>query len=481
MSGTHSTGPEVRAAPIRVRLVAGFVAAMAVVLTAAGGFVYWRVRVALDASVDGRLATQSADLRRVLAAHPEDPAAALATLTEEQVTQVLRPDGTVTAATPSSPRRVLLTARQLATAGERPVRIDPGNLFTGRHRRLRIVAFPTASGIAVTAAPVSQRDEALRELLAQLALANLAALAVASAVGYQLAKSALAPVELYRARAQQIAAGDPSLRLDLGTGPDDEITRLGQTLNDMLAAQAAAAERQRRFVVDASHELRTPLSLLTTEVELALRRPRTSAEYEQTLQHIAADTSRLSRLADQLLALESSGDRTGGSGDLCAAARRACARGVAQGADVTASTPGSAQVLADDQQLDLLLGNLVDNAVRHGDGSVRLTVRLDGRHAVASVCDAGAGLPVELLPRAADRFRRIEGSRSTPGAGLGLALVHDLAVRLGGELRLCARGTHHTFPPARFPTVACKHPSGGAAATVVLPAAGGDPVRPVQP
>jgi len=464
----------VRPAPIRVRLAAGFVLTMLVVLTAAGGFVYWRVRVALDASLDGQLQTQAADLRRAVAAHPDDPAAAVAAVaTGEQLDQLLRPDGTVAAAAPRVARGALLRPSELAAARTSTVQADLGNLLTGRDRRLRVLAFPAPPGVAVTAVRIAQRDEALRELLAQLALANFAALAVAAVVGYQLARAALAPVDRYRARAEQIADGDQGVRLDVPTAPDDEITRLGHTLNDMLAAQADAAERQRRFVADASHELRTPLSLITTEVELALRRPRTNDEYEQTLRDVAADTARLSRLAGQLLALEAM-PPAGRSADLAEAVRRAAGRGSAQDSDVQADAPRPVPVAADDQQLDLLLGNLVDNAVRHGGGSV-VTVRAwqDSVCGIATVTDGGPGMPAAFVPHAVERFRRADEARTTAGSGLGLALVHELVIRLGGELRLCALGAHHTYPPARFPDIVCDHPAGGTSVSLVLPAAAG--------
>ena len=458
-----------RPAPIRVRLVAGFVLAMLVVLTGAGGFVYWRVRVALDASLDDRLRAQAADLRRAVAAHPADPAAALAALTTgEQLDQLVLPDGTVATAASGTAGRALLPSRELAAARTGPVQIDLGSLFTSRDPRLRVLAFPAPPGVAVTAVRLAQRDEALRELLAQLALANLAALVVAAAVGYRLASAALAPVDRYRARAEQIADGDPGVRLDVPAAPDDEITRLGHTLNDMLAAQALAAERQRRFVVDASHELRTPLALLTTEVELALRRPRTNAEYEQTLRDVAADTARLSGLAEQLLALEAM-PAVGRTADLAQAARRAAARGTAQGTDVAADVPRPVVVAADDRQLDLLLGNLVDNAVRHGGGSaVTVRARQGSGCGIATVSDGGPGMPDAFVPHAVDRFRRADQARTIAGSGLGLAIVHALAVRLGGELRLCARGAHHTYPPVRFPDAVCDHPPGGTSASLVL-------------
>lgn len=460
-----------RPAPIRVRLVSGFVLAMLVVLTAAGAFVYWRVRVDLDTSLNAQLDRQAADLGQALAAHRADPAGALADVrTGDQLDQILRADGSVVASAPGSTGRTLLSPQLLVAARTSTVRADLGHLLTGRDRRLRVLAFPAAPGVAVTAIRIGPRDEALRELLAQLALANLAALAIASAVGYRLAQAALAPVDRYRARAQEITAGDDAVRLDVPTAPDDEITRLGHTLNDMLAAQAENAERQRRFVADASHELRTPLSLLTTEVELALRRPRTNEEYEQTLRDVAADTARLSRLAERLLTLETQIEAPQGNADLAAAARRASRRGAAQGSQAGLdATDDPLLVAATDDQLDALLGNFVDNAIRHAGGEFTVQARREGDCAVVRVLDTGAGLPADFLPHAAERFRRADDARTREGSGLGLALAHELATRLGGELRLCSGGVHHTYPPVRHAAVRCDHSRNGTAASVVLP------------
>lgn len=460
-----------RPVPIRVRLVAGFVLAMLVVLTAAGTFVSWRVRVDLDTSLNTQLARQGADLDRALTSAPADPARALSDVrTGEQLDQLLDADGTPVASAPGAEGLTLLPPRLLAAARTRPVRADLGNLLTGQDKRLRVLAFPVREGVAVTALRIGQRDEALRELIAQLVLANLAALGVAAAVGYRLATAALAPVDRYRARAQQITEGDDALRLDVPAAPDDEITRLGHTLNAMLTALAENAEKQRRFVADASHELRTPLSLLTTEVELALRRTRTPAEYEQTLRDVALDVARLSRLAERLLALEATTASAQAEADLAAAARRAARRGAAQGSAGSVDAPDAPlRVAATDGQLDTLLGNLVDNAVRHGAGAVTVQACIAGDCAVVRVLDDGASLTEDFLPHAVERFRRADRARTTEGSGLGLALVHELAVRLGGELRLCSGGVHHTYPPVRQATVPCAHPAAGTTASLLLP------------
>ena len=101
-------------------------------------------------------------------------------------------------------------------------------------------------------------------------------------VGDLLARLALRPVERYRAQADDIIAGATGVRLEVPPERDDEVTRLGHTLNTMLAALEGAVDRERRFVNDASHELRTPLTLLTSRLQLARRRHRTVQDHERS-------------------------------------------------------------------------------------------------------------------------------------------------------------------------------------------------------
>lgn len=480
-------GRRLRAVPLRLRLVSGFAAAMIIVLTAAGGFVYWRVEVALDHTVDSELAIQAARLRQALERGSAPPSAALDELaTGAEIEQVLDGPGHVIAATHDAPSGSLLDREQLAAAKRGPVRFDIGRLLLNHRRRLRVLAFPLASQapgqaqVAVTAARLSQRDEALRELLAQLAIANLAALAVASGVGYRLARAALAPVERYRSRAEAITDGATGVRLDVPEGVDDEVSRLGHTLNRMLAAQEAAATSQRQFLADASHELRTPLTVVTSEVQLALRRPRTVTELEVTLQHVADDTARLVRLADQLLDLERAQGAVvvePGGADVAAAVGRAALRARSRLSDVGRDllTQSSTCRVANmsDSLLDQVLYNLVNNAITHGAGRVCLRVEEPPDAGAASfvrieVGDQGEGMAADFVPEAIGRFRRADTARSTAGSGLGLALVHTIVSGAGGELRMCTQDRHHTYPPIQFPGVACAVHGQGSTVTVVL-------------
>ena len=291
------------------------------------------------------------------------------------------------------------------------------------------------------------RDEALRELLAQLALASGLTLIAASYVGYRTARAALRPVERYRVGAASLADGAQHLRLDVPADRDDEITRLGHTLNQMLDRLEASAERERRFVADASHELRTPLTLMRAELDVALHRPRSAGELTETLRSVDTEVQRLIDLSNALLDLEELGTiqhisrASADLADLLAVAvapHRRTAEGEKRAVTVEAS---GRDVDVDARWLRPAIGNLLDNALRHGAGDVRLAATVHEGRLRLCVTDEGTGFPPEFLPRAFDRFARAEASRTGEGSGLGLAFVQAVATAHGGTAH--AENTGH--------------------------------------
>ena len=152
-----------------------------------------------------------------------------------------------------------------------------------------------------------ERDETLATLLTLLLVVGPIALLLASFAGYWLAGAALRPVEAMRRGAAEISASTSGHRLPLPPA-SDEVRRLGETLNAMLARLDDGLERERRFVADAGHELRTPLAALRSELELALRQPRASQELVAALHSAAEEVERLVRLAENLLVLSRDGE-----------------------------------------------------------------------------------------------------------------------------------------------------------------------------
>ncbi len=435
--------------PLRVRLVAGFLAAMAVVLTAAGAFVYWRVQYALDRDLDSELTRATTTISRLVDGNGRvaSPAAADATGVRWQV---LDGAGAVTDAGSSAPAQPLLSAADLAAAGDGTHTVEIGSLLpvSPEPYRVRVSPIEDGRGHLLVAVRRDHRDEALRELLLQLTLAGLGALAVAALVGDVLARAALRPVERYRRRAEEIAAGADGLQLDVPSDRDDEVTRLGHTLNDMLATLERALDRERRFVNDASHELRTPLTLLTSRIQLARRRSRTVQEHESVLDELAIDLTRLTGLTEHLLALGSPSqgkDHQVEANRVVEAVieRRRLARPHEAHQLVVELAPTSCITAIDQLALERIVTNVVDNAFLHGRPPVRVCVScVDDAWTLLEVEDAGLGMPPDLLSSAAERFTRAAEARGRPGAGLGLALVAQIVESAGGELRLCYAGVH---------------------------------------
>jgi signal transduction histidine kinase len=247
----------------------------------------------------------------------------------------------------------------------------------------------------------------------------------------------------------------------------DEIARLATTLNEMLARLESAFEHERRFVADASHELRTPLALLRTELEIALRRPRSVAELERTVRSAVEETERLTRLAEDLLLIARADEgvlpirsETVAVGEVLeAVADRFAARAAGLGRTVSRQETTLA-VEADPERLDQALSGLVDNALRHGDGEVVLSARESGESVELHVTDEGRGFPAGFRERAFDRFSRADEARSRGGSGLGLSIVALIAASHGGK------------------TGADNRPGGGADVWLSLPRAGSAMPRP---
>ncbi len=481
MTETRSpVGSRMRALPLRVRLVAGFTAAMTVVLAVAGSFVYWRVTYALDLRLDNDLRAVAASLAPAVSRSGRIPdLPAVRHVPGSHLYQLLDGRGRVLDAGDQLGRTRLLTPSSAAAALDGEVIADVGAFLPISRRPLRLLAVPLDSPgparVLLVAERRDGRDEALRELLVQLVVAGLGALLVTAVVGERLAKAALAPVERYRAQADRIAGGATGVRLDVPPGRDDEVTRLGRTLNDVLSALELAVEHERRFTQDAAHELRTPLTLLSTRVQLALTRPRTAAEHQATLRELGRDIADLTAMTEQLLTISTldTGLLPAEPGCHLAAVT------VAAVADLAAVTGGRGPFLRDAgdlgealvrmpaAQVRQVLVNLVTNAAAHGQPPCTVRLQVRDHLAVLVVSDDGPPVDPAFLGVAVDRFARADVARGRPGAGLGLALVKTIVERSGGELRLCSAGNHHRYS-CTF-DLDCEHPTAGTSASVLLP------------
>ncbi|MBA2360058.1 MAG: HAMP domain-containing protein [Actinobacteria bacterium] len=434
--------------PIRIRLTLAFAVAMALVLAATGLFVYLRLAAELDETLDNGLRSRAGDVaalvRRTDLGLREDGGTRLVE-PDESFAQVLDRAGRVVDATPQLGERPLLAPAALARAKRRTITVDRA-AAPGGDDPVRLLATPVvAQGrrlVVVVGASVEPRDEALAGLLGQLAIGGPVALVLASLLGYGLATSALRPIESMRRQASAISASEPGAKLSV-PATRDEVARLGETLNDMLARLEAALARERSFVADASHELRTPLALLKTELELALRRPRPVEELERALRSAVVETDRLAQLAEDLLVLARADQgqlplrrRPVRAADILGrVAERFAARAEQAKRELRVESADGLELVADALRLEQALGNLVENALRHGQGKIVLhAAEVDGR-AELHVRDEGAGFPASFVPRAFERFSRADEARASGGTGLGLAIVDVIARAHGGEAR----------------------------------------------
>jgi two-component system, OmpR family, sensor kinase len=430
--------------PIVTRLVVAVAVAMTAVLVASAAFVYWRVNFALTRQLNQDLDAYQQIVEKAVRGGTQPPSG-----TPGETFQVYDARGRrvlgENAAPPLVGRQVLAAARQ-----GREQRVDVGSFLPVPAHAYRVVVARVRSprGLRVVVSAISRRkhDEALRELLLQLTIADLLALVAASFVGYRTARAALDPVEGYR-RAVEDVGDDLGRRLPVDAERDDELTRLGHTFNELLARIEAGSLRERQFLADASHDLRSPLSLMRTELEWALMRPRSDAELHTVLVSLQGQVHRLVELANALLDLEElrSGTLLREPTDLdelvADTAARFAVTARAAGTLVEACADGSV-VAVNRLWLDRALGNLVDNALRHGQGPVRISAAVEGDRLVLAVDDAGPGFTPEFVGGAFERFTRAEESRTTEGSGLGLALVRAVAEAHGGSAQVDAGAEH---------------------------------------
>lgn len=280
-------------------------------------------------------------------------------------------------------------------------------------------------------APLSAEHGAVNTALTVMLIGFPLLLAVVAWVTWLVTRRALRPVEGIRREMAAITASEDLARRVPVPGTHDEVARLATTTNETLAALESSVERQRGFVADASHELRSPIASLRTQLEVAAAHPELL-----DLDGAVADTVRLQRLAADLLLLArlDAGERPADARvDLAALAREA-AEGRAgvrvRGDEGVVSAAGSRG------QLGRVLANLLDNAERHARSVVEVSVRWDGDTALVAVTDDGEGVPAADRERIFERFVRLDDARSRDdgGAGLGLAIARDVAVRHGGTL-----------------------------------------------
>jgi heavy metal sensor kinase len=292
--------------------------------------------------------------------------------------------------------------------------------------------------------PLDRTRQTLASYLRTLLLVIPAGVALAAVGGVALARVALRPVDAMSATARRITAEDLAQRVPR-RGSGDELDRLAETLNGMLARLDATFAQMRRFAADAAHELRTPLTALTGGIEVALRTERTPDEYRRVLASCLEDVERLSRVADDLLLLSRATAGLEGPRQtveleplLLEVLDLGVQLGQRAGVTVRAKELAPLAVRGEEGALRRAVTNLVENAIKYTPpgGAVELALTRAGQRALVSVTDTGVGIPAADRQRIFEPFVRLDAARArdTGGTGLGLAIARSIVAAHGGGI-----------------------------------------------
>src|SRR3954464_7642629 len=295
---------------LRLRVAIAFAVTTAVALLVFGTFLYVRVQSTLTEQARDVI---TGDLDSLMKLTGRARVHAVDEMTGESFAQAMTPDGNVVASSPQVTTQ-LLTTSQLPADGSTTTYRDVSDISEdGEDQPAMLALRSDADGWVVVGTTTEDIEGAVNGVRTQLLIGAPLTLVLAALAGCLLAGRALRPLEEMRSRATAISTHNSEERLPLPS-TRDELYRLGQTLNAMLDRLAEGLERERRFVAEASHELRTPLAMLRMELDLALSRPRSTAEMADALRSASEEVERLSQLSEDLLAI-ARGDEQGATLD----------------------------------------------------------------------------------------------------------------------------------------------------------------------
>ena len=303
--------------------------------------------------------------------------------------------------------------------------------------------------------PYENMDEGLEEVVQALGL-TLLLVPPWAAAAWLISRWMIRPLHVMAETAKRIRGGELTERIETGSMPDDETRSLAETVNAAFDGYAGVLRRLERFSGDAAHQLRNPLAAMRSMGEVALSRERSAEDYREALETMLGELDRLTRIVEQLLqlsrleagALQEQYTRVGLAG-VVEQVRQiyqpvADERGV--GLEVAAAAEPALQ--GSEELVVQLLGNLVDNALRHTPSGGRVRIEAGenpGGGVKLTVADGGPGIPEAYAEAVFDRFAQVPGAEGGR-AGLGLPLAAEIARVHGGALRLVNPGQ----PGARF-------------------------------
>jgi len=436
----------------RARLTAWYVGVLAAIIAVLAVFVAVQLRSELEQPIEHSLEADAAQLAQaypegrgefvdvgasLLRALPQGPAAA----------QVLDGSGHVVVAYGREAHRSMVVAKQirhalsaghffttrtLAPAGQ-PFRLWVGDVTAGRGDRVLVVG-----------QSIKSVEDSVASATFLLVVGGLAALVAAGVGGWWLARRALHPVGQMAEAADRIGIDRIHERLS-EPKREDELGRLGRTLNRMLDRIERGVYEKRRLVADASHELRTPLAVMRSELDVTLLDKGLDPEARAVLESAREEIDRMTRIVENLLTLARVDE-----GELKLLPAPVSLRDVAEnaleplqpaaaarGVEIKLAE-GEAVARADADLVRQVVTNLLDNALKYSEQGGDVEVRVwshDGR-AGLTVKDSGPGIPEEALSRVFNRFYRVDASRnrSSGGSGLGLSISREIIRAHGGRI-----------------------------------------------
>ena len=325
-----------------------------------------------------------------------------------------------------------------------------------------LIAFNEASGgqaFTVQLAQDRSSDERVEKEFAVLFIIVLASSVLASAfIAIIVTKRGLRPLTQLTQLVARMGPTHLKERVAPGSWPR-ELQPLAIAFDDMLKRLDDSFTRLSQFSADLAHELRTPVANMMGEAQVALTRERTATEYRETIESSIGECERLSRIVDNLLFVA----RVDAAREPIARKRFDARKAVEKiaafyqtiGEDhhVTISCNGEGQIYADPDLFERAVGNLLDNALRFTPdrGSIQVAVSKHSNDFEVAISDNGCGVAAEHLPRVFDRFYRAESSRTSDGAGLGLALVKSIVELHGGSAAIQSQVGQGTTVKLIFP------------------------------
>ena len=440
--------------PIRIRLTLWYFAMFASAAALLSLASLWMLRRSVDATEFHELQERTDDVRVLLSR--EDPARTLEQISGDFAeVYSLKDDGKYLQVRDEKGHWIFRSKRMIATNPDLPApdRIpEAGQIaeFMQGIHHVRVLDYPVVVRgkrySVQTGISMNKSMALLASFRTKLSLLAPLVILLAAAGGHLMSRKALQPVAALAAETRRINDRNLDIRLPV-PGAKDEISDLSQTLNQMLERIDKAFSSVRTFTGNASHELRTPISLLRTEIEVALYRPRDTEEYRAILGRLHEETVRMTSLVENLLSLA----RADGGAETIALTPIRVNSLFSQIEETWNRAMNQAMLdfrtemleedlvlLGDAQGIQRLLSILLENASKYTPpgGAVKLSAAVEGERIVLSVRDTGIGIALEHKLRIFDRFYRVPsaGQGVPAGSGLGLALAKWIAERHGTEL-----------------------------------------------